>query len=78
MTGHSADVRIALLLDGAMLPASHLGPDFIVLKNPADHPPSRAEILVAIDGEEQRWSVQLVDGVSREQLKIRISAPRLP
>jgi hypothetical protein len=34
---HSADVRIALRVDGHVLPVSHLGPDFLVLKNTVDH-----------------------------------------
>ena len=57
--GHSADVRMTLYLEGRALPISHLGPDFLIVKTPIDHPPTDAEIELVIDGQERRWPVRL-------------------
>jgi hypothetical protein len=62
--GHSADVRIHLLVNGSVLSVAQLGPRFIILRNPVDHPPCDAEIVMSIDGEESRWGVYLPDGLS--------------
>ena len=37
------------------VPWSQLGPDFIILRETLDHPPSEAEITMSIDGREDRW-----------------------
>jgi hypothetical protein len=72
-SGHSADVRIHLCVNGHVLPVAQLGPDFLVLKNTVAHPPTEAEIAMSIDGHEARWQVRLVDGLIAGQRKTRIS-----
>ncbi|HXP61237.1 MAG TPA: hypothetical protein VN829_12140 [Dongiaceae bacterium] len=37
--GHSADVRMALLVNERTLPIAQLGPDFLFLAAPASSPP---------------------------------------
>jgi hypothetical protein len=71
--GHSAIVRMELYVNGCVLPIAQLGPDFLVLKNPFDHPPVEAEIAMWIDGCEDRWRVRLSDGISAGQRKTAIS-----
>jgi hypothetical protein len=61
---HSADVHMELRLDGWVLTISHLGPDYLILTEPVDHPPTQAEIAVSVDGHERRWAVQLPAGLS--------------
>jgi hypothetical protein len=61
--GYSAPVEMQLFLDGAVLSIGQLGPDFIILDNPTDHPPADAEIAVWIDGRERRWNVSLPEGI---------------
>jgi hypothetical protein len=61
--GHSADVRIDLAVNGHVFSVAKLGPDFLVVRNPVAHPPSEAEITLSIDGHEQRWRVELIDGI---------------
>jgi len=63
-----------LRLNGHVLPISHLGPDYLILRNSAEHPPADAEIMLSIDGHESRWSVWLADGVSAERRRTRITA----
>jgi hypothetical protein len=60
---HSADVRIALAVNGYVFSVAKLGPDFVVLRNPLPHPPAEAELSLSIDGHEERWRVDLIDGI---------------
>jgi hypothetical protein len=43
---------------------SHLGPDFLILAQPVDHPPAQAEIVMSVDGKQCRWAVRLPAGLS--------------
>lgn len=61
--GHSADVRIALAVNGHVFSVAKLGPGFVVLRNPTPHPPAEAELTLSIDGYERRWRVELIDGI---------------
>jgi hypothetical protein len=72
-TAHSAEVLMRLLVNGHVLALGHLGPDYIILDDPIDHPPTEAEITVSVEGKESRWQVQLVDGLSASQARARIS-----
>jgi hypothetical protein len=65
-----------LFLEGQVLPIAHLGPDFLILEEPADHPPAEGEILMSIDGHERRWTVYLPDGLVAGKLQTRIARSR--
>jgi hypothetical protein len=71
--GYSADVRMQLCVNGHVLSIGQLGPDFIILDDPIDHPPAGAEVAMSIDGRERRWAVQLPDGVSASNPQTRIA-----
>jgi hypothetical protein len=73
---HSAEVRVELYLNGTVFNVAQMGRDFLILRNPADHPPGPAQILTSIDGQETRWPVQLPDGIISGRLKTRITLPR--
>jgi hypothetical protein len=62
-----------LCVNGHILPIAQLGPNFLVLENPIDHPPEDAEIGMWIDGREDRWRVHLADGIKTGQRKTAIS-----
>ena len=62
-----------LCVNGHILLIGQLGPDFIILDNPIDHPPADAEIAMSIDGRQRRWPVRLPDGVAVGQLKTKIA-----
>ena len=70
---HSADVQMHLSVNGHVLTIGHLGPDYVILDNPIDHPPSNAEIHMAVDGKETRWDVYLTDGLSLNSARTRIA-----
>ncbi|MBI3407331.1 MAG: hypothetical protein HY040_03115 [Planctomycetes bacterium] len=71
--GHSAKVRMELRLNGHILPIAELGPNFLVLRTPIDHPAGDAEISLSIDGEEECWPVWLADGIILEKRETKIS-----
>jgi hypothetical protein len=71
-SGHSADVRIDLCVNGHILSVAQLGPGYVILKEPCEHPPARGEIALAVDGQERRWHVQLADGITAGKSKTRI------
>jgi hypothetical protein len=61
--GHSANVSMHLMLNGWTLPVAQLGPDFLILHEPVEHPPADAEMSLIVDGHEERWAVRLPKGV---------------
>ena len=70
---HSADVQMHLSVNGHILSIGHLGPDYVILDDPIDYPPTDAQISLSVDGKERRWSVRLVEGSSASQARTRIS-----
>lgn len=71
--GYSADVQMELCVNGFVLSIGQLGPDFLILEETADHPPSDAEITLSIDGDESRWTVILPDGIIAGKPRTRIA-----
>ena len=71
--GHSADVRINLLFSGHSIPVAQLGPDFLLLDAPADHPPGPASIVLRVDQSERRWEVSLPNGISAASKRLAIT-----
>jgi hypothetical protein len=71
--GHSAKVRMTLHLNGHTLSIAQMGPDFVILRQPVEHPPADAEITFVVDEQEERWPVYLPDGIRGEQTKVAVS-----
>lgn len=63
-SGHSAIVEMTLIIGGVLHRIGQLGPDFLILENPFTAPPSKAEIVMDVDGHVDRWEVFLAKGVS--------------
>jgi hypothetical protein len=61
-----------LRLNGSVLAISHLGPDYLIVTEPIDHPPARAEIVMSVDGKQSRWAVQLPAGLSATSRRTNI------
>jgi hypothetical protein len=74
---HSADVQMHLFVNGHSLRIGHLGPDYVILDAPIDHPPSEAEVSLVVDGRESRWAVRLSQGLSSSKARAPISATTL-
>ena len=60
-----------LNVNGRIFDIGQLGPDFIILRDPADYPPADGEITFSIDGRVRRWPVQLPDGIAAGQGRTR-------
>ena len=71
--GHSADVRIHLILKTHTIPVAQLGPGFLLLDAPADHPPGHASVFMSVDHCERRWNVFLPNGISAGSKRVAIA-----
>jgi hypothetical protein len=64
-----------LTVNGHVLAIGQLGPDFIILRDPINHPPAEGELAMWVDGRERRWNVYLPQGISVEAAETRIAEP---
>ena len=67
----SADVRMQMRVNGHVFVIAQLGPDFVLLDDPIDTPPSVAEIMLSIDGQVMEWPVHLLHGITAGQAETR-------
>jgi len=70
---HSTVVRMHLSINGHVFKIGQLGPDFIIVRQGIDLPPSEGEITVSIDGRTRTWPVRLPNGMTAGQPEIRIT-----
>lgn len=61
-----------LLVNGSSLPIAQMGPDFLLLDKPVNHPPSEAIIVLSVDGSERRWPVYLTEGLATGRERVVI------
>jgi hypothetical protein len=71
---HSARVRMRLVLDDAFFDISQMGPDFLLLNNPAAHPPGRARIELQVDDSRRSWEVYLPHGIPANDERVPLKA----
>ena len=48
------------MIDGDFVPVSQLGPDFLILASPFDHPAGGARLILKVDQAERQWDVYLL------------------
>ena len=70
--GHSAQVKIRLLVGSVNLNVAQLGPDFLLVDTPCDMPPGEANILMRVDDSERSWTVFLPQGISSTSQRVAI------
>lgn len=56
------------------LGVAQVGPDFMIVEDPIELPPTPAELVVQIDGHEKRRSIYLPDGIQKAILRTRIAS----
>ena len=61
---------MTLLLNGHTIPIAQMGPDFLILDHPVDHPPCVADVILSVDGHESRWAIRLPEGIHREHKRV--------
>ena len=62
-----------LLVNDLSLPVTQMGPDFVLLDAPVDHPPADASVVLLVDQSERRWSVRLPDGIAAGTKRVAIA-----
>lgn len=58
-SGYSASVQLRLRVNGCVFAASHVSRGEVVLREPTALPDGPAEIIVAVDGTEDRFPVRI-------------------
>ena len=72
--GHSAQVNMRLLVGGFSFPVAQMGPDFLLVDAPVNHPPTAASVVLEVDQIERRWNVHLPQGISAGTKRVVIAA----
>ena len=62
-----------LLVNGDALSIVQMGPDFLLLEQPFDHPPVTASVVLHVDESERRWDVHLPLGISAGSKRVAIA-----
>jgi len=52
------------------MPIAQMGPDFLILDNPIEHGPCVADVVLSVDGHENRWAVRLPEGIRRDHKRV--------
>ncbi len=71
---HSARVEMLLIVNGASISITQMGPDFLFIEPAGEHPPGDATIVLQVDRSERRWTVRLPDGISANSNRVTIAA----
>lgn len=53
-----------LEVNGCDLRIKQMGPDFLLVEDPINHPAGLARIMLSVDESVERWSVLLPEGLS--------------
>jgi hypothetical protein len=72
--GHSAQVKMRLLVNGSSIAVAQMGPDFLLVDAPINHPPGNASLILQVDQSERRWDVNLPEGISAASKRVAIAA----
>jgi hypothetical protein len=62
-----------LLLNGVTFRISQMGPDFVFVEAPSDHPPGRAVIEFQVDDSHRRWEVTLPHGMKAGEERVELA-----
>lgn len=71
--GHSAQVKMRLLVNGSSIAVDQMGPDFVLVDAPIDHPPGNASLVLRVDQSERCWNVHLPEGFSAASKRVAIA-----
>ena len=71
--GCSSTVGMQLVVNGTTIPIAQMGPDFLLLDKPIDHPPCEATVVLMVDDSESQWPVRLPDGLSAKHERVAIA-----
>lgn len=63
-----------LLVNHTSITVAQMGPDFLLVDDPINHPPGDAIVVLQVDQSEHRWNVDLPDGISATSRRVAIVA----
>src|SRR6266487_1426894 len=76
--GHSAEVKMRLLLRGRSFGVVQLGADFLFLDVATDQAPGEGSLVLRVDRSVRRWRVRLPDGISAGSKRVTITTAACP
>ena len=62
-----------LMVGGAVIRITHMGPDFLLIESPADVPPCEASIVLRVDDSQSEWKVRLPEGISGNSKRVALT-----
>ncbi len=62
-----------LIVNGTVVRITQMGPDFLFIESPTDHPPCEASILLRVDDSESEWKVMLPEGISKDSKRVALA-----
>jgi hypothetical protein len=62
-----------LLVDGAPIAVSQMGPDFLIFESPVSHAPANASLMLQVDETESCWDARLPEGISPASKPVAIA-----
>ena len=62
-----------LLVNGSSIAVAQMGPDFLLVDAPINHPPGNASLVLQVDQSERRWDVHLPEGISAASKRVAIA-----
>ncbi len=71
--GHSAQVKMRLLVNDLSIPVTQMGADFVLVDASVNHPPAAASLVFQVDQSERRWNVLLPHGISAGTKRVAIA-----
>lgn len=63
-----------LLVNGSSIAIAQMGPDFLLVDAPINHPPGHGSLVLQVDLSERRWVVHLPEGMSVTSKRVAIAA----
>ena len=63
-----------LLVNGVSFRIAQMGPDFLFVESPGDHPPARATIELQVDVARRTWEVNLPHGMKAGDERVVLAA----
>jgi hypothetical protein len=63
-----------LCVNGFSVPVRQMGPDFLLIDLPLNHPPTDASLILQVDQSECCWNVRLPEGISSTSNRVAIAS----
>ncbi len=60
-------------INGTSIRITHMGPDFVLVESPTDHPPGDGFLFLRVDDSESQWQVRLPDGISAGSKRVALA-----